>query len=48
MYKLFITDSLKEIKAGKAGTFDGELADKAFRVIKAHPYKDMMLGYMYT
>ena len=48
LHKLFVQDSLKQIKAGEAGTFRGEYEGKAFRVVKALPYQDMLIGYIFT
>ena len=48
LQKLFISDALKNIKDGKASTFADEHAGKAFRVVNARPYQDMLFGYIYT
>lgn len=48
LQKLFISDGLRKIKAGKAETYEGEFENSAFRVLEARPFEDMLFGYVYT
>jgi len=45
---VFISDALNKIKSGKAQGYEGELKGKAFRVLAARPFEDILLGYVYT